>query len=195
MGALQRRNNQLQVEVSLGALQPRNSQLQVEACWVVLLPPNNQPRVAGYSEAHSPTNSQLHVAAYSAIRPQPSGCWWSFRQDNVPTARTGGLFGSTTTTTQPSGGDLFWNTQSTTTNTGGGWFGSGTTTTGQSTSGGGLFGVNQAEPAVEACLGVLWPSRRIQTTCSGVVSNRNPIHLKVPLMRIRCWAVSLGAVP
>ena len=178
----------------MGALQPRNSQLQVEACSVILLPTNIQPRVAGYSEAHPPTNSQLRVAAYSAIRPQPSGCWWSFRQDNEPTARTGGLFGSTATTTQPSGGGLFGNTQPTTTNTGGGLFGGGTTT-GQSTSGGGLLGGNQAEPAVEACLGVLRPSRRIQTTCSGVVSNSNPIHLKVPLMRIRCWAVSLGAVP
>ena len=164
---------------------------------VVLLPPNNQSRVAGYSEAHPPTNSQLRVAIYSVVLPQPSNQLRMLvvfgRTTSQQPAAIGGLFGSTTTTTQPSGGDLFRNTQPTTTNTGGGLFGGGTTT-GQSTSGGGLLGGNQAEPAVEACLGVLRPSRRIQTTCSGVVSNSNPIHLKVPL-RIRCWAVSLGAVP
>ena len=47
----------------------------------------------------------------------------------------------------------------------------------------------------EACLGVRRPPRRILTTCLGVASNSNPIHLKVPLMRIRFWAVSLGTVP
>ena len=81
----------------------------------------------------------------------------------MPTARTGGLFGSTTTTTQPSGGGLFENTQSTTANIGGGLFGSGTMTTGQSTSGGGLFGGSKAKPAGGACLGVRRPPRRILT--------------------------------
>ena len=82
-------------------------------------------------------------------------------------ATTGGLCGSTKTTNQPSGGGLFGNTQPTTTNTGGGLFGGGTMT-GQSTSGGGLLGGNQAEPAVEACLGVRRPPRRMLKTYSGV---------------------------
>ena len=104
-------------------------------------------------------------------------------------AATGGLFGSATTTTQPSGGGLFGNTQSMTTNTGGVFFGSGTTT-GQSMSGGGLLGGSQAKPAVEACLRGRRP-RRILTTCAGVASNSNPIHLGVPLMPIRCRAVKI----
>ena len=127
MGAPQPRNSQLWVAVILKALQLHNSQVQVEAFSVVLLPPNIQPQVAGYSEAHPPTNSQLHVAAYLAIHPQPSGCWWSFWQDNEPTARTGSLLGRTTTTTQLSGRGLFRNTHFTTTNTGWGLLSGGMT--------------------------------------------------------------------